>query len=103
MESSSTSQGSPAKEPPSPSADEKSDSTVEEVSTETTEVDPVKNDEEEADEAGAGASLFTLSETAVSAKGIRVPTRRRRRALNRFAQDKVVSPGGGEVAITASQ
>jgi hypothetical protein len=103
MESSSTSQGSPPKAPPSPSADEKSDSTVEEVSTETTEVDPVKNDDEEADEVGAGASLFTLSETAGSEKGIRVPTRRRRGALNRFAQDKVVSPEGGEVAITATQ
>jgi len=61
------------------------------------------DEDDEADEAGAGASLFTLSETAGSEKGIRVPTRRRRHALNRFAQDKVVSPGGGEVAITATQ
>ena len=106
-ESSAAAQESRVKEPLSPSEDEKLDSTAEEASTETTEVDPVKNDEEEVVEAGAGASLFTLSETAASAKGIGVPTRRRRHAFNRhafnrLAQDKIVLPGGGEVAITAT-
>lgn len=90
---------------PSPSAEEKSDSsTAEGGSTETTTViaDPVKDEEEKVADTDGGASLFTLSETEASAKGIRVPTKRRG-AFKRPTQDKVVLPSSGQVAITASQ
>ena len=97
-------QTSSPKDRPSPSAEQKLASTAEGGSTETTTVaaDQVKDDEEEVADTDGGASLFTLSETEASAKGIRVPTKRRR-AFKRRMQDKAVLPSGGQVAITASQ
>ena len=86
-------------EKPCPSADENLDSTAIGVLTGAMEVGAVKNDKDEVADVGTGASLFTLSDAVASAKGLGVPSRRRRA----FNQDKIISCGGGMVAIASPQ
>ena len=97
-------QTSTPNDPVSASAEETLESSAEGVAAEKTALTgQVREDQEKVGDTGEGASLFSVPEMETSSiKGIRVPTRRRR-GFKRPAQDKVVLPSGGQIAITAPQ